>query len=201
MISIIDYGMGNLRSVQKAFERLGVAAEVVNSATRVSQAERLVLPGVGAFRDAIQELEQQGLTDSIREFVRAERPFLGICLGQQLLFETSYEDGQWSGLGLAAGEVVRFEDQPGLKIPHIGWNQVQVERDCPLMTGIPDGAHFYFVHSYHTVPADEEIVVARTDHGQKFVSMIGQGNMFATQFHPEKSQRIGLQLLQNFAAL
>ena len=201
MIKIVDYGMGNLRSVQKAFEKLGVAAEICDSAEKLSGAEKLVLPGVGAFRDAIRELQDKGMIDVLREHVDADRPFLGICLGLQMLFDRSCEDGNWDGLGFLAGEVQRFEEAEGLKIPHMGWNQLSLAKPCPLLRGIPDDAYFYFVHSYFVVPEDESVVAARTEHGQTFVSMVNRGAMFATQFHPEKSQRVGLKLLENFASL
>ncbi len=201
MITIVDYGMGNLRSVQKAFEKLGVDAHVTGSAADVAQAEKLVLPGVGAFRDAIAELHKQKLVDPILAHVDADKPFLGICLGLQLLFDVSYEDGEYEGLGVIPGKVVRFEDAPGLKIPHMGWNRLERTSESPLLAGIPDKAHFYFVHSYYVVPEDDAVTAARTDHGVTFTSMVARNNLFATQFHPEKSQRGGLKLLENFAQL
>jgi len=201
MIHIVDYGMGNLRSVQKAFESLGVEACVCTSAQELRNAERMVLPGVGAFRDAIHELQRQDMTGPVNDHIAASRPFLGICLGMQLLFDVSYEDGEWPGLGIVPGEVVRFEDRPDLKIPHMGWNTLQFRQPSPLFDGIADGSHVYFVHSYHVVPRDESVVAARTEHGQSFVSVIQRGNLFATQFHPEKSQSVGLRLLKNFASL
>jgi glutamine amidotransferase len=201
MISIVDYGMGNLRSVQKAFEHLGVAAQIVTRPEDIAAAERLVLPGVGAFRDAIHELQRLQLVDAIKTHIAAQKPFLGICLGLQMLFDVSYEDGEWPGLGVIPGKVVRFSDQPDLKVPHMGWNQLQVVGQPKLLQGIPADAYFYFVHSYFVAPADESVVAARTDYGQNFVSMIAQGNVFATQFHPEKSQAVGLKLLENFANL
>lgn len=201
MIKIVDYGMGNLRSVQKAFEKLGVAAEICDSAEKLAGAEKLVLPGVGAFRDAIRELQDKGMIDVLREHVDADRPFLGICLGLQMLFDRSYEDGTWDGLGFLAGEVQRFKEEEGLKIPHMGWNQLALAKPCPLLRDIPDDAYFYFVHSYFVVPEDNSVIAARTEHGQTFVSMVNRGAMFATQFHPEKSQRVGLKLLENFATL
>lgn len=201
MITIVDYGMGNLRSVQKAFEKLGAEARVGTTPADIAAADKIVLPGVGAFRDAIRELRRQGLVAPILEHVRADKPFLGVCLGLQLLFDVSYEDGQWEGLGVIPGKVVRFENQPGLKIPHMGWNTLEFARAHPLLDGIPRDASFYFVHSYYVVPAEESVVVARTEHGTRFVSIVSRGNLFATQFHPEKSQRVGLKLLGNFAAL
>lgn len=206
MITIVDYGMGNLRSVQKAFERLGHEAVISSRPEEIATAQRLVLPGVGAFRDAISELGRLELIDPIRQHIDADRPFLGICLGLQLLLDQSHEDGQWEGLGVVPGEVIRFgsagEFPEDLKIPHMGWNTLDpVVDDCPLLADIPPGSSFYFVHSYYVSPSDPSYVVGQTDYGLPFVSMIGRGRMFATQFHPEKSQRIGLQLLANFSTL
>jgi len=201
MIKIVDYGMGNLRSVQKAFEKLGVEAEICARATELADAEKLVLPGVGAFRDAIGELRKQQMVQPVLDHIASGKPFLGICLGLQLLFDVSYEDGEWEGLGVVSGKVVRFEGQPGLKIPHMGWNRLDVLEQTPLLDGIPEDAHFYFVHSYYVVPSEESVVATRTAHGCRFVSMIARRNLFAMQFHPEKSQRVGLKLLKNFAAL
>lgn len=201
MLAIVDYGMGNLRSVQKAFERLGIPAQIVTEPEQVRAADRVVLPGVGAFRDAMDELRRKNLVEPIREHIAADKPFLGICLGLQLLFDVSHEDGRWEGLGVIRGEVVRFREQPGLKIPHMGWNRVTFARPCPLFAGVPQGASFYFVHSYHVVPRDEAVVAAWSEHGQRFVAAIARSRLFATQFHPEKSQRIGLHVLQNFARL
>ncbi|MCA9045957.1 MAG: imidazole glycerol phosphate synthase subunit HisH, partial [Planctomycetaceae bacterium] len=196
MIGIIDYGMGNLRSVQKAFERLGVEAVLGHSPTELAGVEKLILPGVGAFRDAIHDLKSKGWEQLIHDHVAANRPMLGICLGMQLLFDVSYEDGEFEGLGLVSGEVRRFQAEPQLKIPHMGWNALEIVHDNPLLSGISNGDYVYFVHSYHVVPQDEAVVATRTMHGtQSFVSIIAQGNLFATQFHPEKSQRVGLKLL------
>jgi len=201
MIHIIDYGMGNLRSVQKAFEKLGIEAQICTKGSELANAERMVLPGVGAFRDAIRELNNKDMVGPITDHVAAGRPLLGICLGQQLLFDVSYEDGEFEGLGLIAGSVVRFEKQPELKIPHMGWNSLNFAKSSPLFEGIDEGAYVYFVHSYHTAPNDDSVVATRTDHGGPFVSSVRRGNLFATQFHPEKSQKVGLKLLKNFASL
>lgn len=201
MIKIVDYGMGNLRSVQKAFERLGVEAKVCAAPDELVDAEKMVLPGVGAFRDAIAELKKQNMVEPVKAHIAADKPFLGICLGLQLLFDVGYEDGEYEGLGVIPGKVVRFEDQPGLKIPHMGWNRLHRVGNPRVLEGIPDDAHFYFVHSYHVLPKDDSVIATRTDYGSNFVSMIARGNMFATQFHPEKSQRVGLKLLENFARL
>ncbi len=201
MIKIVDYGMGNLRSVQKAFEKIGADAQVVSSPVDLAGAEKLVLPGVGAFRDAIAELKRTGLDRPVREHIAADKPFLGICLGLQLLFDLSYEDGQWEGLGVLRGKVVRFADQPDLKIPHMGWNSLEFAKPAPIFEGVPEGSSVYFVHSYYVVPEDQSVIAARTEHGTRFVSAIARRNLFATQFHPEKSQSVGLRLLKNFASL
>lgn len=201
MISIVDYGMGNLRSVQKAFEKLGVAAKIVTRPEEIQAAERLVLPGVGAFRDAIHELQRQELVEPIKSHIHADKPFLGICLGLQMLFDISHEDGEWPGLGVIPGRVVRFAEHPELKVPHMGWNQLEVVGEPRLLKNIPREAYFYFVHSYFVEPQDDSVIAARTEYGQRFVSMIARGNLFATQFHPEKSQTVGLKLLHNFATL
>ena len=201
MIHIIDYGMGNLRSVQKAIEALGHEATFCTDPSTLSDATKVILPGVGAFRDAISHLREQGFEQPIRDYVAGGRPLLGICLGLQLLFDVSYEDGEYRGLGLVPGKVVRFESQPGLKIPQMGWNSLEIAAPNALLKDIPAGAHVYFVHSYHVVPEGESVVATRTVHGQPFVSMIARGNLFATQFHPEKSQQVGLKLLENFATL
>lgn len=201
MITIVDYGMGNLRSVQKAFERVGVEAKIADDAAGVAAAEGLVLPGVGAFRDAIGELRRKDLVGPVVEHVAAGKPFLGICLGLQLLFDVSYEGGEFEGLGILRGRVERFPETPGLKVPHMGWNRLRRSGDAPLLSDIPDDAHFYFVHSYHVVPEDKSVVAARSDYIIPFVSVVGRDNLFAVQFHPEKSQRHGLQLLRNFAGI
>jgi len=198
MIKIVDYGMGNLRSVQKAFEKLGAPAEVVTHSHQIQDADKLVLPGVGAFRDAIAELKRKDFVQPLRDYVDSGKPFLGICLGLQLLFDVSYEDGEWEGLGIVPGKVVRFEDQPDLKIPHMGWNSLEIARSVPLLDGITNGSFVYFVHSYYVVPQDESVVIARTEHGVRFTSAISRGNLNATQFHPEKSQKVGMALLKNF---
>lgn len=201
MITIVDYGMGNLRSVQKAFERQGIAAHVSSQAEEISAAEKIVLPGVGAFQDAIAELHKQELVGPLLAHINADKPFLGICLGLQLLLDVSYEDGTWQGLGVLPGKVERFPEFEDLKVPHMGWNRLKVAHPTPLLDGIPDDAYFYFVHSYYVAPDDDAVIAARSDYGIDFVSMIARGNIFATQFHPEKSQKVGLRLLKNFASL
>jgi glutamine amidotransferase len=201
MIQIVDYGMGNLRSVQKALERLSVAAEICTNPATIKSCDKLVLPGVGAFRDAIAELRRQGFVEPIKMHIASGKPFLGICLGLQLLFDVSYEDGTWEGLSVLPGKVVRFPESAELKVPHMGWNCVAAAAGCPLFAGIPPDSFFYFVHSYYVVPDDPAVAAGRTEYGQTFTSVVQRGNLFATQFHPEKSQKLGLQLLANFAGL
>jgi len=201
MIAIIDYQMGNLRSVQKAFERVGHAAAVTADPRTLEQADRLVLPGVGAFADAIAELRRRDLIEPICAAISGGKPFLGICLGLQLLFDVSYEDGEHKGLGVIPGEVRRFNVPPEYKVPHMGWNQVELRRRAPIFAGVEEGAHFYFVHSYYVVPKDRNIVAGEASYPESFCAAIWRDNLFATQFHPEKSQAAGLQLLRNFAEL
>lgn len=206
MITIIDYQMGNLRSVQKAFEFVGAEAKVSSAPEEIATAEKLVLPGVGAFRDAIAELRRRDLESPIRDFVDSGRPLLGICLGLQLLFETGYEGGTHRGLGIVAGEVVKFDGpafvgQNGLKVPHMGWNSVSKRIDSPVLSDIADGSHFYFVHSYYVRPHDPSVVALTCDYGGDFCAMIARDNLYATQFHPEKSQTDGLNLLKRFSQL
>jgi glutamine amidotransferase len=200
-IVIIDYGMANLRSVQKAFEKVGHAAEITSDPNRIAAADKLVLPGVGAFRDAIARLHEARFVQPISEHIRAGKPFLGICLGLQLLFTTSYEDGVYKGLDLFPGDVVRFRDVPGLKVPHMGWNHLRVRRPAPHLRDLPADAAVYFVHSYYVVPKDPSLIATETDYPTPFTSAIWHDNVFATQFHPEKSQRVGLGILHKFATL
>lgn len=199
MIAIIDYQMGNLRSVQKGFEKVGHEAVVTSDAAELARAERIVLPGVGAFGDAITELRRRDLVGPIRDAVAAGKPLLGICLGLQLLFDVSYEGGEQEGLGILAGKVVRFDLPHDMKVPHMGWNQAIIRRRAPILDGIEDGTHFYFVHSYYVVPEDPAVIAIETDYGAPFCSMIWRDNLYATQFHPEKSQANGLRILKNFA--
>jgi glutamine amidotransferase len=201
MIAIVDYGMGNLRSVQKGFERLGYCPVVTNDPAVLADARKLVLPGVGAFEDCIGELRRRKLVEPIHAAIAAGKPFLGICLGLQLLFDVSYENGRHEGLGIIPGEVVRFDVPPEYKVPHMGWNQLNIRRRGPLLEGIADGTHVYFVHSYYVVPQDPSVIAAETNYHTPFTSMIWRDNVFATQFHPEKSQSMGLRILQNFAEL
>ena len=199
MIAIVDYGRGNLRSVQKAFEYLGYEAKVTSIPEEIMKADRVVFPGVGAFGDCMENLRERGLVEVIKEFIASGRPFLGICLGMQLLFSVSEEFGPVEGLDVVKGRVVRFPE--GLKVPHMGWNQIEIVRSNPLLKGVKSGDFFYFVHSYYVVPEDESVVSTVTSYGVDFVSMIHRDNLFATQFHPEKSQRLGLRILDNFARL
>lgn len=201
---IVDYGMANLRSVQKAFEQVGHPAAITSDPQHVAAASRVVLPGVGAFRDAIARLRETGLDQAVRRHIDTGRPFLGICLGLQMLFERSHEDGVHAGLGVFPGDVVRFPDAPGLKVPQMGWNTLRFTRpDCPLFCGLPADPAVYFVHSYFAqpAPAAREIVAAEADYPAPFCAVLWKDNVYATQFHPEKSQRVGLQILRNFAAL
>jgi len=198
MVTIIDYGSGNLRSVQKAIERLGTEARITDDASVVAEADRLILPGVGAFGDAIRALEARGLVEPIRAHVRADRPFLGICMGLQLLFETGWVGGRHAGLGILEGEVARFDLPAGMKVPHMGWNEVRWRPIAgqPLSTG-PE-SHFYFVHSYVARPRDAAVVAATANYGGDFCAAVARGRLLATQFHPEKSQAAGMALLQGF---
>ena len=206
MIAIVDYGMGNLRSVQKGFERVGASAQIVTRPDQIDRADKVVLPGVGAFRDAVAHLRQQQLIEPLVAAAKSGRPFLGICLGLQLLFEVSYEGGTHAGLGVVPGKVVRFDfsdlaNGRELKIPHMGWNELFWDGPCPLMKGLSSPRHFYFVHSYYVEPADAGVSFGRCVYGYEFTAMIWRDSLFATQFHPEKSQAAGLTMLRNFAAL
>jgi len=201
MIAILDYGMGNLRSVQKGFEKVGHEAKITRDPAEVAAAGKVVLPGVGAFEVAIAELHRRHLVEPVLAAIDSGKPFLGICLGLQLLFETSHEHGRHAGLGVLAGEVVRFELPSEYSVPHMGWNQLAIRRRAPILEGIEEGAYFYFVHSYYVVPRDPAVVAGETDYHRPFCSMVWRENLFATQFHPEKSQSDGLRLLKNFAEL
>lgn len=201
MIAIVDYQMGNLRSVQKAFERVGHAAAITADPRVLEQADHVVLPGVGAFADAIAEIRRRELIEPILAAIESNKPFLGICLGLQMLFDVSYEDGEHEGLGVIPGEVRRFDVPAEYKVPHMGWNHVAQRRPAPIFNGIPDGSHFYFVHSYYVVPKDGAVIAGESSYPEAFCAAIWRNNLFATQFHPEKSQATGLQLLKNFAEL
>lgn len=202
MLAILDYGMANLRSVQKAFERHGHAAQIISTPEEIQHADRLVVPGVGAFRDAIALLNRTGLAQAIIAHAKSGRPLLGICLGLQLLMDVGYEDGTHQGLGLIPGTCVRFTvDAPphNLKVPHMGWNALAFTRPAPLFHGLPQNPYVYFVHSYHVVPKEASVIAATADYGTPFVAAIWKDNIMATQFHPEKSQEIGGAMLRNFA--
>jgi glutamine amidotransferase len=200
MITIIDYGGSNLRSVQKAFESIGARLRLATTAEEIGRAEKLVLPGVGAFGAGMAGLRRRGLEEAIRARAAQGAPLLGICLGMQLLFESSQEMGQHAGLGLLAGDVVRFPAD-GPKIPHMGWNQLLHDEDQPLLRGVPSGAYTYFVHSYYCRPADQATVIAEAEYGHRFAAIAGRCNIYGIQFHPEKSQRVGLTILRNFMAM
>jgi len=209
MIAIIDSGIANLRSVEKAFARLGAEAVVVEEPGRLREAAGIVLPGVGAFADGIAKLRSQGFVEPLLREIQRGTPVLGICLGLHFLFSESEEFGLHPGMNLLAGRVRRFpEDAPDprtpgarLKVPHMGWNRVRIERPAPILAGLPDEPYFYFVHSYYVEPADPAVVAGVTEYGIRFTSAIWRENLFATQFHPEKSQSAGLQVLANFARL
>ncbi len=204
MIAIIDYGMGNLRSVQKGFEKVGSEAIITADPQVVLQADKIVLPGVGAFRDCMHNLEQAGFVEPILKVIAEGRPFLGICVGMQLLFTDSVEFGLYSGLNVIPGHVLRFPDQmmvagEKLKVPQMGWNQISFKRRPPAFAGVEDDSNVYFVHSYYVKPDDSSIIATTTDYGIEFCSSVWKDNVVATQFHPEKSQTIGLKILKNFA--
>ena len=204
MITIVDYGMGNLRSVQKAFELFCPKVMVSSSAKDIAAASKVVLPGVGAFGKAMEELQKKGLVGALKDAIKSGRPFLGICLGIQLLFPESEEAGQVKGLGILKGKVRKFKDSHGLKIPHMGWNRIKFKDQnskCKVLEGVPDGSHMYFVHSYYVEPEDKEVVLCETEYGDIFASAIQKDNIYAFQFHPEKSQKIGLNIVKNFAEL
>ena len=200
MIIVVDYGMGNLRSVSKALEHLGGKVKISSSPKDIERADKLVLPGVGAFGDAVRELQSAGLFAPVQSFVRAKRPFFGICLGLQLLFERSDENPEAAGLGVFEGRVRAFQSA-SVKIPHMGWNQIRILQNHPLLHGVPDERTFYFVHSYYAAPKESGWVVARCLYGEEdFAACLGTETVFATQFHPEKSQEAGLTILKNFLA-
>ena len=201
MITIVDYQMGNLRSVQNAVQKTGGQARISSDPGEIASADKLILPGVGAFGDAMAEIRRRDLAAPIRDFLASGRPFLGICLGLQLLFEKGYEHGEHEGLGVLDGEVVRFDLPPEYKVPHMGWNTVTRRSDPPILEGIPDEAHFYFVHSYYVRPDDDSVVALSCDYAGEFCAMVWRDNLYATQFHPEKSQAEGLKLLGSFARL
>lgn len=201
MIAIIDYGMGNLRSVQKALEAVGARGEVTSDPDRVARASKVILPGVGAFADAMSELQRTGLGEAFVQAVAQGKPCLGVCLGLQLLFDVSFEDGEHAGLGLLPGRVVRFATRPDLKVPHMGWNTLRIKRPCPILEGLDDEPSVYFVHSYHAEAADPSIVAAESDYPDPFPAVVWRDNLVACQFHPEKSQGVGLAMYANFVGM
>jgi len=200
-VAIVDYGMGNLRSAQKGFEKVGIAAVVTSDPGVVRSADAVVLPGVGAFQDCMANLREAGLVPPVLEAIEGGKPFLGICLGMQLLMTVSEEFGLHRGLDVIPGRVIRFDQESGLKVPHMGWNRVHCSGDNKLFEGVPEGSYFYFVHSYYVVPEDQSVVSGWTDYGVRFCSAVARGNLFATQFHPEKSHEHGLKILENFGKI
>ena len=203
MIALLDYGSGNLRSVHKALLKVGADVRLAQRPAEMRDAAAIVLPGVGAFDDCINALRKQELLEASRDFIKTGKPFLGICVGYQALFERSEEFNSCAaGIGVFGGSVVRFAQKPGLKIPQIAWNQIEITRsDCPLYRGMKSGSYVYFVHSFYPQPTDKSIIATTTDYGDTFASSVWKDNVFATQFHPEKSQGVGLQLLKNFVEL
>ena len=203
MIALLDYGAGNLRSVEKALRFVGAEVELMQSPDRVKDAAAVVLPGVGAFDDCVNAMQRQELFEAAKNFAGSGKPFLGICVGYQAMFDHSEEFNSCAtGLGFFSGNVVRFSEGQGLKIPQIGWNQIEITQpECPIYQGVDNGSHVYFVHSFHPKPEDDSIVATRTSYGVNFVSSVWRDNVFATQFHPEKSQHIGLKILENFVNL
>lgn len=199
MIGIIDYGRGNLRSVEKSLAKVGYEAKILERAAELAEVQGVILPGVGAFADAMYALEQGGWVKPLQDYARTGKPVLGICLGMQVLFEVGEEHGEHQGLGLLPGRVVKF--LPGLKIPHMGWNTVDIIGESGLLAGITSGAYFYFVHSYYALPDEKSDLLAVCEYGQRFPAVVGRGNVWGTQFHPEKSGETGLQLLENFGKL
>jgi len=197
-IVIIDYGMGNLRNVQKAFEKIGFEARLTRNKNEIGRASAIVLPGVGAFRDCMENLEKYGLIEIVLRSIEKGTPYLGICLGLQVLFSESEEFGSHKGLDLIRGKVVRFVPDPRHKVPHMGWNTIEKEKESSMLQGIESGDFFYFVHSYYVIPDETEWISSFTTYGKPFVSSIWKENLFATQFHPEKSQQKGLRILENF---
>ncbi|MGR3176748.1 MAG: imidazole glycerol phosphate synthase subunit HisH [Candidatus Anammoxibacter sp.] len=207
-LAIIDYGMGNLRSVQKAFQRIGKNAIITSTPADLYSAHKIILPGVGAFKDAMFELDKRNLIEPIRKNIQSGKLFLGICLGLQLLFSKSFEDGEHKGLNILTGNVIKFSNENihkperKLKIPHMGWNKVKFPcQGVPLLENIPDESYMYFVHSYYVCPEQNDIIIGKTDYGINFTSMVWKDNVFATQFHPEKSQQTGLDILRNFTEM
>lgn len=201
MIAVIDYGASNLRSVMHALAHLNADAHVAQSPAQLADARAIILPGVGAFGAGMERLRAAGFEEPLQRRVAEGAPLLGICLGMQFLFQVSEEMGTHTGLGLLPGRVVRFPEGNGLKVPHMGWNQLHPARQSPLLEGVPEGGYAYFVHSYYVAPADEGDVLARTDYGLRFTSVVARGHVYGVQFHPEKSQVVGLRILRNFVEM
>ncbi len=198
MIAVVDYGMGNLRSVSKALEFVGCNVKITSNPRDLENAKGIVVPGVGAFGDAIHNLDRLGLLDTIVKLINQGKPYLGICLGLQILFEYGYEFGEHEGLGVLKGKVIRFQEKENFKVPHMGWNQVWIKKTDGLFSNIQNGEFFYFVHSFYVVPADDKVIASTTDYINEFCSAVKTENIWAVQFHPEKSQKAGLKLLKNF---
>jgi glutamine amidotransferase len=202
MVGVVDYGLGNLRSVQTALARVGCNSALVSEPSRLKKCSHVILPGVGAFSDAMSRLNHGGWVDAVRDFAASGRPLLGICLGMQVLFDRGLEGGSHAGIGLFRGECVPLTPAAGgIKVPHMGWNGLEFPQPSKLFEGVPAGASVYFVHGYHVLPVEREVVVAVTDHGGPVVAAVARGNLFATQFHPEKSQQVGRRVLRNFVSL
>lgn len=201
MIAIIDYGAGNILSVQKALDYIGCENKVTGDPAEILSADGAILPGVGSFGDAMDNMKERGLVEAVKQFAASGRPFLGICLGLQVLFDHSEESKGVQGLSLLSGEVIRFPSDMGLKIPHIGWNSIAYNRECPIFKGLPENPYVYFVHSYYLNADSADVVAATAAYGITFHAAAWRGNIFATQFHPEKSGSVGLQILRNFVAL
>jgi len=204
VITVVDYGMGNLASVTNAIKKYTGDVIISPIARDIREADKLILPGVGAFKDAYDEIETRGIRQAILDFIDSGKPFLGICLGLQLLFTKSYEDGEHKGFDIIKGDVVPFNKDDGLKIPHMGWNSINSKpkaAGCKLFNGVSDGSYMYFVHSYYVVPEDESVIATTTGYGRDFCSTIWKDNIYACQFHPEKSQEQGLRIIENFVRL
>ncbi|SNZ08519.1 glutamine amidotransferase [Persephonella hydrogeniphila] len=198
MITVVDYGMGNLRSVAKALEKVGLQVKVSSNPEDIKNAKAIVVPGVGAFGDAMHNLERLGLLKPVLDSIKEGKPYLGICLGLQILFEYGYEFGEHKGLGVLKGKVIRFENKEGYKVPHMGWNQAWIKQEEGLFSGVKNGEYFYFVHSFYAVPSDSSDIASITDYSVDFCSAVQKENIWAVQFHPEKSQKAGLKILENF---
>ena len=201
MIAVIDYDAGNLKSVEKALIFLGETPVITRDREELLAADKVILPGVGAFGDAMDRLHQYGLVDGIKEVVKKGTPFLGICLGLQLMFESSEESPGVEGLGLLPGKILKIPETPGMKVPHMGWNSLKIDPNSRLFKGIPDGNYVYFVHSYYLKAGSEDIVAATTEYGTHIHAAVEKGNLYACQFHPEKSSQTGLKILENFISL